>query len=579
MGDPRADRFAVLAGWVVAFLCACPARNVAPDSGRDPAASDPPPIPLKGGGRGGGKARRRHPNGALGGDLGSPPASRGDGLRRRQRGWLAPRAQARRPAGPGHSRWPRRLLQRDLRRWECRCLPASAMAFGFGGSAMGTWSGKSPARGTGASRASRFHRTESASAPATGMARWLCGTTGLWKRRSASLGDSSARRGRSRSAPMASCSRPERTKGSSDSGTSPGARSAPGMSRWDPSPRSPFAPMASAIAAASAHSGDPERRGDGNVRIFDLEGHLLKRLDAYPSYSLRYASESGELVLGAAYDNRILVWDRLGKRIRTIEIPWPASHLALCDLCFARGHTDRRRKHGHPFAPSLRTGADSPSLPVPPARRGSCRRLFARSHAARRRKRERRDRPLVPTGKLVSTLDGGPGWVTALAFSPDGKLLASAGDGLRVFTRSGELVRAMPGHRPQATQVHFSPDGPARRAGAATAGSHSGTSRAAGSRTASRRSPRTGDRFSLEAISASSCSGPGTAGGCTVSRGMVRSIPCMRSLLRTTVAGSPAPPPESPRRSSCSIRSRASCSSASARPPLAQHGRSGVLAG
>ena len=340
---------------------------------------------------------------------------------------------------------------------ECRCLPASAMAFGSGGSATGTWSGKSPARGTGASRASRSHRTESASAPATGMARWLCGTTGLWKRRSASLGDSSARRGRSRSAPMASCSRPERTKGSSDSGR-----------RRAPAPllachvgirlRARLSPRWPGDAAASAHSGDPERRGDGNARIFDSKGICSRgstpTLPTACATPPRAGSSSSVLPTTTGF------WSGIGRASdRTIEIRGPP-RTSPSAIDVSPGGTQ-----------IVAASMDIPSLrlfgPEPTPRLSLFRPLaavhavaYSPDHTLLAAGKENGEIDLrSTTGKLVSTLDGGPGWVTALAFSPDGKLLASAGDGLRVFTRSGELVRAMPGHRPQATQVHFSPDG------------------------------------------------------------------------------------------------------------------------
>jgi WD40 repeat protein len=64
------------------------------------------------------------------------------------------------------------------------------------------------------------------------------------------------------------------------------------------------------------------------------------------------------------------------------------------------------------------------------------------------------------TGNLLATMDGGQGLVQGLAFSPDGKRLASAGPVLRVFSRSGALESTLGSAAADAaTHVAFSPDG------------------------------------------------------------------------------------------------------------------------
>jgi WD40 repeat protein len=62
----------------------------------------------------------------------------------------------------------------------------------------------------------------------------------------------------------------------------------------------------------------------------------------------------------------------------------------------------------------------------------------------------------------VRTLDAGMGIVQALAFSPDGRLLAAGASSGLVQLRSGatgELLHTLIGHRPTVASVAFSPDG------------------------------------------------------------------------------------------------------------------------
>jgi WD40 repeat protein len=68
----------------------------------------------------------------------------------------------------------------------------------------------------------------------------------------------------------------------------------------------------------------------------------------------------------------------------------------------------------------------------------------------------------VETGALTHTLHSQTSWVGALAFSPDGKLLAMTKDH-KVWqlwcVKSGVLVHTLDGHMARVTAVSFSPDG------------------------------------------------------------------------------------------------------------------------
>ena len=64
--------------------------------------------------------------------------------------------------------------------------------------------------------------------------------------------------------------------------------------------------------------------------------------------------------------------------------------------------------------------------------------------------------------KLVNDLEGHSGSVSAIDFRPDGKLLASCGDNSEIFiwdVRTGRLIQSLRGHESGVNSVAFSPDG------------------------------------------------------------------------------------------------------------------------
>ena len=70
----------------------------------------------------------------------------------------------------------------------------------------------------------------------------------------------------------------------------------------------------------------------------------------------------------------------------------------------------------------------------------------------------------VASGQLVRTLEGQhTGWVNSVAFSPDGRLLASGSWNSTIIrlwdVASGQLVRTLEGHTHRVWSVAFAPDG------------------------------------------------------------------------------------------------------------------------
>jgi WD40 repeat protein len=66
------------------------------------------------------------------------------------------------------------------------------------------------------------------------------------------------------------------------------------------------------------------------------------------------------------------------------------------------------------------------------------------------------------TGKAVATLEGHKGWVSAVAFSPDGQRVLTGSDDKKAIlwdAATGKAVATLEGHKGSVLAVAFSPDG------------------------------------------------------------------------------------------------------------------------
>lgn len=221
-----------------------------------------------------------------------------------------------------------------------------------------------------------------------------------------------------------------------------------------------FRPDGKALAIATRRIHDygahPGERGQNRLRLFDRDGKSLQTLVERDVRGLRYARD-GRL-LGAGGDE-VSLWDPNGKLVRTFQVrgeprAWPTSVDISSDgaLVVAASHD----------LPSIRTWTIDGRLQlqilehpaelaaVAYARDGS---MFATAGW------NGKIALWTSTGKLMASLDGGNGLVQGLAFSPDGQHLASAGQFLRVFSRTGQTERTLGSSSAMATRVTFGPDG------------------------------------------------------------------------------------------------------------------------
>ena len=221
-----------------------------------------------------------------------------------------------------------------------------------------------------------------------------------------------------------------------------------------------FSPDSKALTVSTRkireYSANPYDRGQNRVRLFGLDGTLKQSIADREMTGLRYTADGQLLGAGAG---EVTLWNKAGKVVRTYSSPGeggaaPTSVDISQDgrLVIAAGRD----------LPSIRLweigGRMQMQLLEHPAELSAA--AYARDGGFAVAGWNGKVTLWSATGKLLATLDGGHEAVQGLAFSPDGSHLASAGQVLRMFKRTGTLERSFEKSTgDSATGVAFSPSG------------------------------------------------------------------------------------------------------------------------
>ncbi|WP_237396699.1 hypothetical protein [Okeania sp. KiyG1] len=180
-----------------------------------------------------------------------------------------------------------------------------------------------------------------------------------------------------------------------------------------------FSPDGETIASASA---------DNTVKLWSQKGQLFETLTGHKDKVRGIVfSPDGETIATASVDNTVKLWSQKGQLLQTLT-----------------GHNDQVRDVA--FSPDGKTIATvSADKTV---------KLWSQ-------KGKLWPIPLRQSWQLLQTLRGHKNWVYSVAFSPDGKTIAtvSADKTMKLWNQKGRLLQTLQGHDDSVMGVAFSPDG------------------------------------------------------------------------------------------------------------------------